>query len=258
VVIPDPAGWPERHPLEGGSPVNRRSLSWLVAALLLVVAPPVLAGQAKTLDFDTAQAQVANLTQGGTVAVSSVTKVEALAGGDIVSESAFFYPASPAQIVQALSTAEGLCKLSAFCKGIQKTGPTADGKGWQGEMTVDLTRVKSPGSRDLWSPAFVARVQQAPEKEYKARFEVTTESATPDSTTVRFKLTGGRIFQRLDVECQVFKGGSAASLVVVRAWTRSSISDDVGERVYVAKRVMRMSPRMLGNALTAAGPAAGG
>jgi hypothetical protein len=220
----------------------------ILGTLLLTGAGSVLAGANPGLDFDVANSSVSNLTQGGDVEVTTLTKVEALEDGVILSETAFFHPATAERIVSTLSEEAGISGLSAFATGVTRTGPTEDGQGWKGEMSINLDNIRNSVVRDLWTPEFVEKIKNVQEKEYKLNFELRTSTAG-EVTTINFKLLDGRVFQKLEVEARVFAGGSASTLVVVRARTKSSISPDVGERVLVAKKIMRAAPKLLNRSL---------
>lgn len=223
-----------------------RSFLVLIAGLALA-APAAMAGGADTLDFDVAQTRVANRVAGGHVEVTSQTKIEALADGDIVSESAFFFPASPETIASQLAEPAGVCRLAAFCKGAERLGATPDGKGWVGEMTVSAASAKASPLRGGWTRELGEAARR--HGEYKIRFEVRSE-ARPSMTTLTFNLLEGKIFQRLDVTVNVYKGAPASTLIVIQARSRSTLAPTVADRVSLAKRIVRDSAGMLDKALT--------
>jgi len=127
--------------------------STMILAGLLVAAPlfaaPLFAAP-KTTDFDVSSHTVDNHIAGGKVEITSLTKIEALEGGDILSESSFFFPAKPEAIAQQLSTPDGICKMAAFCKGVANTGKTADGQGWTGEMTINAQKIAKVAGKGDW------------------------------------------------------------------------------------------------------------
>lgn len=217
-----------------------RTLTHLAIGLALITAP-AFAG--KNYEFDVSSAKVA----GGTIEINALSKVEALADGNIVSESTFFFPAAPEKIVAQLNDPAGLCKLASFCAGVEKVGATEDGQGWVGEMTIDATKISKVAGRNAeWVRDLKSATE--PHGNYKLRFEVRSTKAGND-TVLSFLLLQGRVFTKLDVTVRVSAGGPAATLVAVRSLSNSKLGATVGDRLSIAKRLIRDSAAMLDHAV---------
>lgn len=229
----------------------KRRWAILVLGLALVVGGPWLEASKGTLDFDIHVSKVESKTTGGSVEVTSLTKVEALASGDVLSETTFFYPASPDAIVSLFTSPEGICAASALCASARKVGPTSDGKGWTGEIQVDMDRIKDKAKilRTAWSPAALRKLQTTKERRYTIGFELRVQDEGAVKA-IHFRMASGRVFTKLEATMRVFAGGSAASLVTFQSLTRSTLADDVTERVLLAKRLVRASPQIVDEALT--------
>jgi hypothetical protein len=225
----------------------------VLAVTLFVCLSPGAGCAAAPADFDEHQTSVKDRVKGGSVKVSGLTKVEAVADGDVLSECAFFFPAPADGIADLIASPEGICGLSVFCEGVKKTADLPGGKGWSGEMAIDLDRARSriTDMRAIWSPTAIQKIQSQKEKKYVSRFEVWREDAG-DMRCVRFKLTSGRLLSKLEMTIRVQSGGAAATLVTVSVRTRSDLADSVRDRVLLAKRVVRSSPRLLDDAFTRA------
>lgn len=225
----------------------RVPLSRTVLLGLALVASPVLAGP-KTLDFDVAESKVTNHINGGRLEITTISKIEALNAGEIISESAFFFPAKPEQIVAQLLEPASLCKMSAFCAGVEKTGTTADGKGWTGTMKVEHSKIKDKALKSLWTKDLQALAQKNGAMEYPVTFEVRSEKMGT-STVITFSLLTGKVFQKLDIAVTVHEGGPASTMVTVRSRSHSTLAPAVADRVSLAKRLIRDGAEMLDRAL---------
>lgn len=210
----------------------------------LLAAAPVFAGT-KTTDFDVSNQVVNNQIAGGKVEITAVSKIEALADGDILSESSFFFPAPAEKIAEQLSTPEGICKMAAFCKGVKNTGPLADGTGWAGEMTINAEKIAKVAGNGDW----VRDMKNATQKhgEYTIKFELrkSTEGA---AQVVRFTLLDGKVLSKCDLTIRAFAGGSASTMVVVQSRSKSNLAPTVSDRVSLAKRIVRDSAAILNKA----------
>jgi hypothetical protein len=230
-------------------------LKLLTSALSLALAFGPAAALAAPVDFEVfVNEGVKNRTQGGKVDVTSTAKAEATAEGEVIGEAAFFFPATPAAIVEALSTPEGIKGFSPAATSV----PTVKSKlanGWSGEMAIDLSRAdKVSGDHgSVLTPELLANIRSAEgDKKYTVEFTVTQE-ATADLKTVRFELKGGKLFQQLLVTVRVQVGGSASSLVTVITRSKSTLEKSTEARVSLAKRVLRAAPRLLNATLNAIG-----
>jgi hypothetical protein len=221
---------------------------WMTTIVALAfVASPVLAAN-RTTDFDVADHDVKNQVAGGKVKVTEISKVEAVQGDDIVSETMFFFPAPAEKIAAQLSEPDQMCKLAAFCKGVKKIGDTADGKGWVGEMTINAGQVtKTLGAKSLW----VADMKNATKQhgEYGLQFEL-RKVQTGNTTELQFRLLKGRVFSKLDMVVRVTSGGPSASTVTIQSTSNSKLGSNVSDRVTLAKRIIRDSAAVLDRAMT--------
>ena len=226
--------------------MKKNNLMVLATSMMLAAAP--LFAATKTTDFDVSAHSVNNLVAGGKVEITSLTKVEALTDGDILSESSFFFPAKPEQIVSEFSTPEGITKLATFCKGVVKTGATADGKGWTGEMTIDATKITKVAGKGEWIRDF--KQATAVHGEYKINFELRVEQET-GATAIRFALLNGRVLSKCELTVRVLTGGPASTMVVVQSRSNSKLAPTLADRVSLAKSIVRDSAAILDHAFSA-------
>jgi hypothetical protein len=210
--------------------------STIILAGLLIAAPSFVIASSKTTDFDVSSHTVDNHISGGKVEITSLTKVEALEGGDILSESSFFFPAKPETIAQALSTPDGICKMAAFCKGVANTGKTADGQGWTGEMTINAQKISKVAGKGDWVRDL--KTATAQNGEYKINFELRT-TQEQGATLINFKLLNGRVLSKCDINIRVVQGGPASTMVVVQTRSNSKMAPTVADRVALAKSIIR-------------------
>jgi hypothetical protein len=229
-------------------------LAILSSALSFALAfGPAVALAATNVDFEVFVNQgVKNRTQGGNVDVSATAKSEATASGEVIGESAFFFPATPDAIVQALFTPEGIKAFSPVAESV-KAAKKWD-VGWSGEMTIDLERANkvSGDHGTILTPELLARVRAVEGKKYTIQFQV-TKADSSDLKTVYFGLKGGKLFEELSVTVRVQVGGAASSLVTVLTRSKSTLEKTVEARVLLAKQVLRASPRLLDTTLTTLG-----
>lgn len=211
---------------------------------LLVAAP--LCAAPKTTDFDVASHVVNNQVAGGKVEVTAISKIEALADGDILSESSFFFPAAPEKIAEQLASPDGICKMAAFCKGVKNAGPLADGKGWLGEMTINAEKIAKIAGNADWERELKGATQK--HGEYTIKFELRRSQEGP-AHVIRFTLLDGKVLSKCDMTIRVFQGGSASTMVVVQSRSNSKLAPTLADRVSLAKRIVRDSAAILNRAL---------
>lgn len=214
-----------------------RTAKTLVCLALLV---SQASAESRRTDFDVANHEVNNHAGAGKVEIASISKVEALDGGDVLSESSFFFPASADQIADQLYSADGICKLAAFCDGITETGKTENG--WSGEMSINAEKASRRLARNSW----MRDLKQATEKhgDYKLKFDV-ARTQKNGVTEITFNLHEGKIFSKLQVTVRVIAGGAAATNVTVQSRTHSKLGSNIGDRMSIAKGIIRESPSLL-------------
>jgi hypothetical protein len=222
---------------------------WMMVLVALAVAVAPVQAAGRTTDFDVSNHQVTNQLAGGKVEITEISKIEALTDGDIVSETVFFFPAAPEKIAAALAEPDQMCKLAAFCKGVTKTGATADGQGWTGEMTINADKVtRTLGAKSPWVREMKAVTQG--HGEYKLPFEL-RQTQKDGATEIRFTLLKGKVFSKLEMTVRVLAGGPAATTVAITARTNSKLGSTLADRVTLAKRIVRDSAAVLDRAMTA-------
>lgn len=210
----------------------------------LLAASPLFAAS-KTTDFDVSNQTVINQANGGKVDITALSKIEALADGDILSESSFFFPAPAEKIAEQLSTPDGICKIAAFCKGVKNVGALADGSGWTGEMTINAEKIAKVAGNGDW----VRDMKKATEShgEYTIKFEL-RKSVEGTAQVVRFTLLNGKVMSKCDLTIRAFAGGTASTMVVLQSRSASKLAPTVADRVSLAKRIVRDSASMLNRA----------
>lgn len=208
--------------------------------LLALLASPALAETSRRTDFDVANHEVNSQTGAGKTEIASISKVEALEGGDVLSESSFFFPASADKIADQLYSAEGIGKLAAFAASVTETGKTENG--WSGEMTIDADKANKRLARNSW----MRELKQATDKHgtYKLQFDVSRVERN-GVTEITFNLHEGKIFSKLQVTVRVIAGGPAATSVTVQSRSNSKLGSNVGDRMSIAKGIIRESPSLL-------------
>lgn len=222
---------------------------WMTVLVALAVAVAPVQAANRTTDFDVANHQVTNQLAGGKVEITEISKIEALADGDIISDTTFFFPAAPEKIVAALAEPDQMCKLAAFCKSCVKKGDTADGKGWTGEMTINAEKIsRTLGAKSAWVREMKEVTLQ--HGEYRLPFEL-RKTESNGATELHFSLLQGRVFSKLELVVRVIPGGTSATTVVIQARTHSKLGSTLADRLNLAKRIVRDSGAVLDRAMSA-------
>ena len=187
------------------------------------------------------------------VETTSVTRVELGAKGVVNGQSSFSFPMAPDKLADYLMTPEGAGKLSVIGHSAVPKGLTEDGKGWKGEIAVDLDQVTSHklAMRALLSAESREMIKASAMRQFKAPFTATRETSGGVST-VHYTLADAKVVGQADLTLKIQANGDKGALVSVASQTRSALKDD-GERLLLAKQVLRSIPSVLDEALTAQG-----
>lgn len=184
------------------------------------------------------------------VETTSLTRVESDDKGVVRGQTTFFFPMAPDKLADYLMTPEGAGKVTVFGHSAVPKAPTSDGKGWTGEVAVDLDQMQSSNivQRTMLSPEAREMVKASTVRQLKAPFTATRENAG-DVATVRYSLSDAKLVDQADITLRIQANGGSASLVTVNSRTRTALKDE-GERLLLAKQMLRSIPTVLDQALS--------
>ncbi|MBI4863288.1 MAG: hypothetical protein HY815_23935 [Candidatus Riflebacteria bacterium] len=242
--------------------MSGKNLCLVLALGALILAPVAIAGDSAFAIFVnpvknrvafTADEAEARHIKDGKVEITSLTKVEADAAGDVLGQTAFFFPIAASALADFLASPEGACHISMFGESVTVTGQPKAGT-WEGQMTVDLDKARSakPTLRELYNPAAIRHLKECKERQYTTTIRVSREQAD-NVTTVRFVSEGGRLFTKAMATVRIAANGKEGSLVTVDTVSHSTIIAETDGRVQLAKQVLRSLPKILDVGLTRQG-----